>query len=230
MRDRAPVNTRPLGKCPFYIRACCISYFLNRVGVKSVTPVFDTIHVFMECDLHYQYESKIRLEEPDYKSHAGLQLHSMVESVGMHQGSVRGVSTHPCVLGAWWRLCEGIQTEAIWRTSPQSSSAKSWIHSFYGTWEVCASDLYFGGRRHFGIYCVWKVAGAKCIYSCAELPYFGSSHYNVFPVNAAEQRGWYQCALGECLTPAFQYYSQTGMNDWVVARTFHPRVQGSTDF
>ena len=54
----------------------------------------------MKCDLHYQYESKMRLEEPNYKSHAGLQLHSMVESVGMHQGSVRGAGTHPCVLGA----------------------------------------------------------------------------------------------------------------------------------
>ena len=40
---------------------------------------------------------------------------------------------------------------------------------------------------------------------------------NVFPMNVAEQRRWYQCALGECLTPAFQYYSQTVINDLVVA-------------
>ena len=104
MRDRAPVNTKTIGKVsilyPGMLDVGCISYFLNRVAVKSVTPVFDTIHVSMKCDLHYQYESKMRLEEPNYKSHAGLQLHSMVESVGMHQGSVRGVGTHPCVLGA----------------------------------------------------------------------------------------------------------------------------------
>ena len=33
----------------------------------------------------------------------------------------------------------------------------------------------------------------------------------------AEQRRWYQYALGECLTPAFQYYSETVINDLVVA-------------
>ena len=103
MRDRAPVNTKTIGKVsilyPGMLDVGCISYFLDRVAVKSVTPVFDTIHVSMKCDLHYQYESKMRLEEPNYKSRAGLQLHSMVESVGMHQGSVRGVGTHPCVLG-----------------------------------------------------------------------------------------------------------------------------------
>ena len=44
-------------------------------------------------------------------------------------------------------------------------------------------------------------------------PTLAQAIHNVFPVNAAEQRGWYQCALGECLTPAFQYYSQTAMND-----------------
>ena len=37
--------------------------------------------------------------------------------------------------------------------------------------------------------------------------------------NVAEQRRWYKCALGECLTPAFQYYSQTVINDLVVARS-----------
>ena len=36
-------------------------------------------------------------------------------------------------------------------------------------------------------------------------------------MNVAEQRRWYQCALVECLTPAFQYYSQTVINDLVVA-------------
>ena len=62
MRDRAPVNTKTIGKVsilyPGMLDVGCISYFLNRVAVKSVTPVFDTIHVGMECDLHYQYESK----------------------------------------------------------------------------------------------------------------------------------------------------------------------------
>ena len=35
----------------------------------------------------------------------------------------------------------------------------------------------------------------------------------------AEQRRWYRCALGEYLTPAFQYYSKTVINDLVVARS-----------
>ena len=50
-------------------------------------------------------------------------------------------------------------------------------------------------------------------------PTFAQAIHNVFPVNAAGQRGWYQCALGECLTPAFQYYSQTVVNYLEVARS-----------
>ena len=50
-------------------------------------------------------------------------------------------------------------------------------------------------------------------------PTLAQAIHNVFPVNAAEQRGSYQCALGECLTPAFQYYSQTVINNLEVARS-----------
>ena len=50
-------------------------------------------------------------------------------------------------------------------------------------------------------------------------PTLAQAIHNFFPVNAAEQRGWYQCALGECLTPAFQYYSQTVINNLEVARS-----------
>ena len=48
--------------------------------------------------------------------------------------------------------------------------------------------------------------------------------------NVAEQRRWYKCALGECLTPAFQYYSQTVINDLVVAYIFSKFKPLNTDF
>lgn len=41
----------------------------------------------------------------------------------------------------------------------------------------------------------------------------------LFPMNVAEQRRWYQYGLRESLMPAFQYYSQTAANDAVVARS-----------
>ena len=50
-------------------------------------------------------------------------------------------------------------------------------------------------------------------------PTLAQAIHNVFPMNVAEQRRWSKCALGECLLPAFQSYSQTVINDLVVARS-----------
>ncbi|EDO49956.1 predicted protein [Nematostella vectensis] len=41
----------------------------------------------------------------------------------------------------------------------------------------------------------------------------------MFPMNVADQRRWYQYAVRECLVPAFDYYSQTLVNDVVVAKS-----------
>ena len=43
-------------------------------------------------------------------------------------------------------------------------------------------------------------------------PTLAQAIHNVFPMNVAEQQKWYQCALGEFLAPAFQYYYETVIN------------------
>ncbi|XP_032223317.1 uncharacterized protein LOC116604706 [Nematostella vectensis] len=50
-------------------------------------------------------------------------------------------------------------------------------------------------------------------------PTIANTLQQMFPMNVADQRRWYQYAVRECLVPAFDYYSQTLVNDVVVAKS-----------
>ncbi|KAK3734379.1 hypothetical protein QZH41_007564 [Actinostola sp. cb2023] len=223
MRDRAPVNTKALRTVsilyPSMLDVGCISHFLDRVGVKSVTPALTPFmsswNIIFTTSMKGRrvWKNLTGKIMPCYNSIRWWSLWECAKVVFEEWAHIPAFLSHDeeFAKASRQKLSEALRQNPV-KLRVEFAALVELERFVQATYTL-------EGDGALVLIAFEKLEELGAFIHVQNFPTITNTLQEMFPLNVADQRRWYQYAVGECLVPAFAYYSQTLVNDPVVARS-----------